>query len=111
MNEQERAAEATPSAADIEAVRAEAHRQGYAEAREIVELCTLAGMPDRAAALLAKETTPDAARQQLMEARVAEDGPEIRSHVMPNTGTAAKPQLAENPVMKAVERLAAKGVN
>jgi hypothetical protein len=46
-----------------------------------------------------------------MEARVAEDAPEIRSHVMPETGTAAKAPLAESPVMKAVERLAGKGIN
>jgi hypothetical protein len=46
-----------------------------------------------------------------MEARVAEDAPEIRSHVMPETGTSAKPTLAENPVLKAVDRLAGKGVN
>ncbi|MBS1853897.1 MAG: S49 family peptidase [Acidobacteria bacterium] len=111
MNEEQRAAEATPSAADIEAIRAEAYRQGYADATEIVDLCELAGMPRRAAGLLAKQTTPEAARQQLMEARVAEDAPEIRSHVMPETGTTAKPSLANNPVMKAVERLAGKGVN
>lgn len=111
MNEEQRAAEATPSAADIEAIRAEAYRQGYADAAEIVDLCELAGMPRRAAGLLAKQTTPDAARQQLMEARVTEDAPEIRSHVMPETGTTAKPSLANNPVMKAVERLAGKGVN
>jgi signal peptide peptidase SppA len=111
MNEEERAAEATPSAADIEAIRAEAYRQGYADAAEIVDLCELAGMPRRAAGLLAKQTRPDAARQQLMEARVAEDAPEIRSHVMPETGTSAKPPLADNPLLKAVERLAGKGVN
>ena len=97
MNEEERAAEA--------------YRQGYADATEIVDLCELAGMPGRAGALLAKQTTPAVARQQLMEARVAEDAPEIRSHVTPETGTGAKPPLADNPLLKAVERLAGKGVN
>ncbi len=111
MNNEQSAAEATPSAANIEAIRAEAHRQGYADAREIVELCALAGMPDRAATLLAKQATPAVARQQLMEARVAEDAPEIRSHVLPETGTTAKTPLAENPLMKAVEKLAGKGIN
>jgi signal peptide peptidase SppA len=111
MNEEERAAEATPSAADIEAIRAEAYRQGYADATEIVDLCELAGMPGRAGALLAKQTTPAVARQQLMEARVAEDAPEIRSHITPETGPGAKPPLADNPLLKAVERLAGKGVN
>jgi signal peptide peptidase SppA len=111
MNEEQRAAEATPSAADIEAIRAEAYRQGYADATEIVDLCELAGMPGRAGALLAKQTTPAVARQQLMEARVAEDAPEIRSHVTPETGTGARPPLADNPLLKAVERLAGKGMN
>jgi signal peptide peptidase SppA len=111
MNEEQRAAGATPSAADIEAIRAEAYRQGYAAAAEIVDLCDLAGMPERAGALLAKQTAPAAARQHLMEARVAEDAPEIRSHVMPDTGTGTKQPLADNPVLKAVERLAGKGVN
>lgn len=111
MNENENAAEATPSAVDIEAARTEARRQGYAEAREVVELCALAGMPERAAAMLAQGTAPAAARQQLMEARVAEDAPEIRSHVEPGAGTEAKASLADNPVVKAVEKLAGKGVN
>ena len=96
---------------DLEALKAEARKLGYAEAREIVELCPLAGMPAKAAALLARKATPDEARQSLMEAQVAENGAEIRSHVMPDTGTGTKPSLENNPVIKAVERLAAKGVN
>ena len=109
MNEEQHAAE--PSAVDVEAIRAEARRQGYAEAREIVELCALAGMPGKAAALLAKEASAADARQHLLEARAAEDAAEIRSHVMPETGTVAKANLDNNPVIKAVERLAGKGVN
>jgi signal peptide peptidase SppA len=109
MNEEQHAAE--PSAVDVEAIRAEARRQGYAEAREIVELCALAGMPGKAAALLAKQASAAEARQHLLEARAAEDATEIRSHVMPDTGTGAKANLDNNPVIKAVERLAGKGVN
>lgn len=96
---------------DIEAIRAEARSQGYAEAREIVELCVLAGMPGKAAGLLAKQAIAADARQHLMEARATEDAGEIRSHVMPDTGTTAKTDPADSPVMKAVERLARKGVN
>ncbi len=109
MNEEQHAAE--PSAVDMEAIRAEARRQGYAEAREIVELCALAGMPGKAAALLAKQASAAEARQYLLEARAAEDAAEIRSHVMPETGTVVKANLDNNPVIKAVERLAGKGVN
>ncbi|MCW5982436.1 MAG: S49 family peptidase [Bryobacteraceae bacterium] len=96
---------------DVEAIRAQARQQGYAEAREIVELCALAGMPSKAAGLLARNASPAEARQFLMEARAAEDAPEIRSHVLPETGTNAKVPLENNPVVKAVERLAGKGVN
>jgi hypothetical protein len=111
MKEEPVRTESAEPAVDIEAIRAEARKQGYAEAREIVELCALAGMPDKAARLLARGVTAAEARQFLMEARVAEDAVEIRSHVMPDTGTSVKPSLDNNPVIKAVEKLAAKGVN
>lgn len=111
MNEELVRAEAPEPTIDLEAIRAEARRQGYAEAREIVELCALAGMPAKATALLARGTTPTEARQYLVEARAAEDAQEIRSHVMPDAGTSAKVPLENNPVIKAVERLAKGGVN
>ncbi|OFW00549.1 MAG: hypothetical protein A3G20_03655 [Acidobacteria bacterium RIFCSPLOWO2_12_FULL_59_11] len=110
MAEQSTEQEHPQVAPDLEAVKAEARKQGYAEAREIVELCALAGMPSKAAALLTKSATPAEARQVLMEAQAAESGVEIHSHVMPDTGTSTKPSLENNPVIKAVERLAAKGV-
>jgi len=111
MNEEPVRTEIAEPAVDIEAIQAEARKQGYGEAREIVELCALAGMPGKAARLLARSITPAEARQVLMEARAAEDAAEIRSHVMPDTGTASKATLENNPVIKAVEKLAAKGVN
>ena len=109
MKEETVRAEVPEPTIDLEAIRAEAHREGYAEAREIVELCVLAGLPARAAALLAKHASAAEARQYLIEARAAEDGPEIRSHVMPETATSAKVPLEQNPVIKAVERLAKGG--
>lgn len=95
---------------DLEAIKTGARKQGYAEAREIVELCALAGMPAKAAGLLARAATPAEARQFLMEARAAGEPAEIRSHVMPDTGTESKPTLENNPVVKAVGRLNQKGV-
>lgn len=92
---------------DVEAIRGEARRQGYAEAREIVELCALARMPNRAIGLLARSTTVGEVRQQLLEALVAEDATEIRSHVMPETMTTATASIDNNPVVKAVEQMAA----
>lgn len=94
---------------DIESIRAEAQRHGYADAQEIVELCALAGMPGRAPALLARQATPAEARQALIEARAAEDNREIDSHVMPDSGTRATSNPDNNPVLKAVERLAVAG--
>lgn len=92
---------------DIEAIRREARRQGYAEAREIVELCALARMPNRALGLLGRNVGLAEVRQQLLEALVAEDATEIRSHVTPETGTTATGSLENNPVVKAVEQMAA----
>ena len=73
-----------------------------------MELCALAGMQGKAASLLSRQATPTEVRQHLVEARATDNGTEIHSHVMPDTGT--KPSLENNPVIKAVERLAAKGV-
>jgi signal peptide peptidase SppA len=110
MKEETARAEAPEPTIDLEAMRSQARREGYAEAREIVELCALAGMPAKATALLARGASPAEARQLLIETRVAEDAHEIRSHVMPEAGTSAKPALDNNPVIQAVERLA-KGAN
>lgn len=93
---------------DVEAIRGEARRQGYAEAREIVELCALARMPNRALGLLARNAGLAEVRRQLLGALVAEDATEIRSHVTPETGTTAMASLENNPVVKAVEQMAAK---
>ena len=98
-------------AVDIDAVRSEARRQGYAEAREIVQLCVIAGMPDKAAGLLAESATPAKARQMLLEARAAADPVEIHSQVMPDTGTKTQASAEDSPVVKAVERMAKQGVN
>jgi signal peptide peptidase SppA len=105
MNEETVRAATSEPTIDLGAIRAEARREGYAEAREIVELCALAGMPAKATALLARGLTPAEARQYLVEARVAEDAIEIRSHVMPDAGLSDKVPLEQNPVVRAVERL------
>ena len=105
MQEETVRAEAPVPTIDVEAIRAEAYRQGYAEAREIVQLCTLAQMLERAVSLLGSGSTVAAAREVLLEARVAADTPDVRSHVMPDTGTKVKRPLSANPVVQAVERM------
>ena len=94
---------------DIDALRAEARQQGYSDAREVVELCALAGMPSQAPVLLAREATGAEARRVLLTLRAQADPVEIRSHVMPDTGTQAQPSLENNPVVQAAEKLAAAG--
>jgi signal peptide peptidase SppA len=100
--------EASAEKADIDAI-AEARKAGFEQAREIVELCRLAGLPAEAADLLAHYATPAEARQHLLERRATVAGPEIHSHVLPDAGAASsqKADLNNNPVVKAVERLAA----
>ena len=98
-------AEPTPPAVDGEALRTEVRRQGYAEAREIVELCALAGLPGEALGLLARDARPAEARQYLVTMRAQQDTAEIRSHVMPGDGTQAKSSLVDNPVIRAVEQM------
>lgn len=106
MTEETVRVESSEPPIDIDAIRGEARRQGYAEAREIVELCALARMPNRALGLLARNVGLAEVRQQLLEALVAEDAAEIHSHVMPETGTRADASAENSPVVKAVERMA-----
>jgi len=72
-----------------------------ADAQAIVELCTLAGMPDAALSLLASGATVDAARAFLLDAKSGAQSPEIVSAVDPTKTTAPK----SNPVLQAVRRL------
>ena len=75
-----------------------------------MQLCVIAGMPDKAVGLLAETATPAKARQMLLEARAAADPVEIHSQVMPDTGTKTQVSAEDSPVVKAVERMAKQGV-
>lgn len=95
------------SSTELRQMATDLRKAGYDEAREIVELCALAGQPAQATILLARNATPAEARQHLLALRAAHDPVEIDSHVMPDTATpAAKQPLDSNPVVKAAERLA-----
>lgn len=87
------AAQPTDAAAVAAAARA--------DAQAIVELCTLAGMPDVAMSMLASGATVDAARAFLLDAKAGAQSPEIVSAVDPAKTTAPK----SNPVLQAVRRL------
>lgn len=86
---------------DINAARGE----GYAEAAEIVELCTLAGRPDMAAQFVADKKTSAEARKLLMEAKAASAGAEVSSAIG-GDGNRAASDPANSPVVAACRRLA-----
>ena len=97
---------ATAETIDLDKVRAEKEAQLRGEAQAIVDLCTLADMPDLAGGFIAKGMDAQAVRKELLTRRAS--GPEVQSHVMPGDGTRIKPQanLNANPVMTACKRMA-----
>ena len=97
----------SPPVPDLVAIEAEARQQGYAEAAEIVVLCNIAGRPALAGDFIARHTLLGDVRKQLLTLRAEADQEEIRSHVLPEAGTAANPNLDENPVVKACAALTA----
>ena len=94
----------TAEVVDLDAVRAEARGEGAAEAGLIAELCTLAGMPERTADMLAKGLSADEVRRELLNLKAGGDE-EVRSHVLPGAGGPAN--LDDNPVVRAATARAA----
>ena len=96
----------TADVVDLDKVRAEARGEGAAEAGLIAELCTLAGMPERTADMLAKGLSADAVRRELLILKAAQDA-EVHNHVLPGAGTGAPASLDDNPVVRAATARAA----
>ena len=96
----------TAEVVDLDKVRAEARGEGAAEAGLIAELCTLAGMPERTAEMLAKGLSADAVRRELLTLKAAQDA-EVHNHVLPGAGTGASASLDDNPVVRAATARAA----
>ena len=92
----------TAEVINLDAVRAE----GAAEAAQIAELCTLAGMPERTAEMLAKGLSANAVRRELLTLKAGAEA-EVRSHVLPGAGTGAPQNLDDNPVVRAATARAA----
>jgi hypothetical protein len=100
---------ATPNP-DLAALEADAHKRGYDEAAEIVELCHLAGRATLASEFIARGLSAAEARKELLALRVGEDSQvDIRSHVLPEASTGVTQNLDDNPVVKACASLGAKG--
>ena len=98
--------ERTAEVVDLDAVRAEARGEGAAEAGLIAELCTLAGMPERTADMLAKGLSADAVRRELLNLKAGADA-EVHNHVLPGDGTGGPQNLDDNPVVRAATARAA----
>ena len=98
--------ERTADVVDLDKVRADARGEGAAEAGLIAELCTLAGMPERTAEMLAKGLSADAVRCELLTLKAAQDA-EVHNHVLPGAGTGAPKNLDDNPVVRAATARAA----
>jgi signal peptide peptidase SppA len=96
----------SPPVPDLAAIEAAARDQGYAEAAEIVVLCTIAGRPALAGDFIARHLSAADVRKELLTLRADAGQDEIRSHVLPEASTAAKQNLDENPVVKACAALA-----
>lgn len=86
-----------------------AREEGFAEAAEIVSLCAIAGRPALAAGFIAERLPAAEVRKRLLALRAEQDGPEIRSHVLPHAGTNTNINVEDNPVVRACARLAKEG--
>jgi signal peptide peptidase SppA len=99
-------AAASPPVLDLAAIEAQAREQGYAEAAEIVVLCSIAGRPSLAGDFISRHLSAAEVRKELLELRAEADRDEIRSHVLPEASTRPVQNLDENPVVKACLALA-----
>jgi signal peptide peptidase SppA len=101
---------APAAAADaIESARADGRKEGFGLAQQIFGMCALAGLTAQASlAYLKPEATLETARKEILDARAS--GPAVQSHILPNAGIETTAKAEDSPVVKAAEKLAAKGV-
>lgn len=78
----------------VEDMRLQAHQQVMAYAAEITQLCQLAGLPDKAADMIARHVPVAQARKALLEAKAITAEATTISGQIPSAG------LAENPKAK-----------
>ena len=104
--------DASAEIVDLEKIRAEARGEGVKnatrDAAAIVDLCALAGRPDRAAEMIARGVSVEDARKALLAMKADEDGSEVRSHVLPGAGTGQSVTLDDNIVVRTARARAAK---
>ena len=88
------------TAIDLNAIRAAARDEVRADIDLIVDMCAIAGKPALAAKFIVEKTTAADVSKQLLAAKVAENGPELDSSVMPGAD-AHKPGKGAAPKGKA----------
>ncbi len=81
---------------DLEQARAEGRLAAAAEAREIVELCTIAGRPAEAANFITSGASIESVRATLLEAKASNAGSEINNAV-DALASAGEPQVELDP--------------
>lgn len=86
----EKTASAAPSP-DIEAIKAQAKTEVLAYVAEVNELCQLAGMPDNAAAFIAKAVPVAEVRKALLTAKAAADEATALVGQLPSNALANNP--------------------
>jgi signal peptide peptidase SppA len=80
----------------------------FATARQIVEMCALAGLSARASlGFLRPDASVEDIRGEILEAKVEQAGSEIHSHIMPDAGTGASNDPAKSGIVKRAEAMAA----
>jgi len=97
----------TAEVVDLDKVRAEARGEGAAEAARVADLCALAGMPERTGEMIARRLSADEVRRELLTLKAGEDSAEVRSHLLPGSGTGQPVTLDDNPVVRAAKARAA----
>ena len=96
---------AIPKQAAVPAVPVDGRVEFQQSAQAIVDLCSLASMPQLAGGFIASGKSPDEVRKELMS--LQGDTPEIMSHVLPGDGTrVTATNLDANPVVSACRKLA-----
>lgn len=90
-------AEVAATLNELDAVRAEARASAIQEAREIVELCTLAGVPADSATFIAAGESVESVRSKLLEAKAAQGENFDINNTVDALNSASSPQVELDP--------------
>lgn len=103
------AAEKASTVTALDAHRKEGHAAALAYAREVTQLCALAGKPEMAASFIDKEAAISEVREKLLATRASsQDNSALETHVdMLGKNGLDTAALASNPIVAACDKLGA----